>query len=158
MENYFATGSLAGVFKFPYRLVLRSLFKCVADSLETPRGSTKPNLRSFPQIKQYPQRRKGRRGLPAARLLGEVAEGVGDVLRDTAMCGSPSGMVGVCRSTCAGGGARRRQGVRPIQGKIDQTNESESFTRDQGRCVCEELKNDSSDCSVYARMWAGEIR
>jgi hypothetical protein len=26
MENYFATGSLAGVFKFPYRLVLGLLF------------------------------------------------------------------------------------------------------------------------------------
>jgi hypothetical protein len=32
-----------------------------------------------------------------------VAEGVGEVLRVTAMCGSPSGMVGVGRSTCAGG-------------------------------------------------------
>jgi hypothetical protein len=36
------------------------------------------------------------------------------------MCGSPSGMVGVGRSTCVGGGARRRRGVRPIQGTIDQ--------------------------------------
>jgi hypothetical protein len=26
MKNYFATGSLAGVFKFPYRLVLGLLF------------------------------------------------------------------------------------------------------------------------------------
>jgi hypothetical protein len=66
------------------------------------------------------------------------------------MGGSPSGMVGVGRSTCAGGRARRRRGVRPIQGTIDQSNGSESFTRDQGRCVREELKNDSPDCSVYA--------
>jgi hypothetical protein len=42
---------------------------------------------------------------------GEVAEGVGEVMRVTTMCGSPSGMVGVGRSTCAGGGARRRLGV-----------------------------------------------
>jgi hypothetical protein len=32
-------------------------------------GSSKPNPRSFPQIKQYPRRRKGRRGLPVARLF-----------------------------------------------------------------------------------------
>jgi hypothetical protein len=74
------------------------------------------------------------------------------------MCGSPSGMVGVGRSTCAGGGARQRRGVRPNQGTIDQSNGSESFTRDQGRCVCEELKNDSPDCSVYARRRAAEVR
>jgi hypothetical protein len=84
--------------------------------------------------------------------------GVGEVLRVTAMCGSPSGMVGVGRSTCAGGGARWRRGVRPIQGTIDQSNGSESFTRDQGRCVREELKNGSQDCSVYARRRAAEVR
>jgi hypothetical protein len=74
------------------------------------------------------------------------------------MCGSPSGMVGVGRSTCAGGGAHRRRGVRPIQGTIDQSNESESFTRDQGKCVREELKNGSPDCSVYARRQSAEVR
>jgi hypothetical protein len=36
MENDFALGSLAGVFKIPYRLVLGLLFKCVADSSENP--------------------------------------------------------------------------------------------------------------------------
>jgi hypothetical protein len=74
------------------------------------------------------------------------------------MCGSPSRMVGVGWSTCADGGARRRRGVRPIQGTIDQSNRSESFTRDQGRCVREELKNGSLDCSVYARRRATEVR
>jgi hypothetical protein len=59
---------------------------------------------------------------------GEVVEGVGEVLRITAMCGSPSGMVGVGRSTCAGGDARRRLGVRPNQGTIGELNGSESFT------------------------------
>jgi hypothetical protein len=49
---------------------------------------------------------------------GEVVEGVGEVLRVTAMCRSPSGMVGVGRSMCAGGAARRRRGVRPNQGTI----------------------------------------
>jgi hypothetical protein len=69
MENYFATGSLAGVFKFPYRLVLGLLFNWVADNSENPLDSCNPNPRSFPQFKQYPQRKKGWRGLPAARLL-----------------------------------------------------------------------------------------
>jgi hypothetical protein len=76
----------------------------------------------------------------------------------TAMCGSPSGMVGVDRSTCVGGGARRRRGVWPIQGTIDQSKGLESFTRDQGGCVCDKLKNDSPDCSVYARRRAAEVR
>jgi hypothetical protein len=93
----------------------------------------------------------GRKGEGAYRrryCSSEVAEGVGEVLRVTAMCGSLSGMVGVGRSACAGGGARRRRGVRPIQGTIDQSNGSESFTRDQGRCVREELKNGSSECPL----------
>jgi hypothetical protein len=36
---------------------------------KTPLDSSNPNPRSFPQIKQYPRWKKGRRGLPAARLL-----------------------------------------------------------------------------------------
>jgi hypothetical protein len=69
MENYFATGSLAGVLSFPYRLVPGLLFKWVTDISENPLDSSNPNPRSFPQIKQHPRRKKGRRGLPAARLL-----------------------------------------------------------------------------------------
>jgi hypothetical protein len=105
--------------------------------------------------------RGGRKGGGAYRrrdCSGEVAESVGEVLRVTAMCGSPSGMIGVGQSTCAGGEARRRRGVRPIQGTIDQSNGSESFTRDQGRGVREELKNDSRNCSVYARRRAAGVR
>jgi hypothetical protein len=67
-------------------------------------------------------------------------------------------MVGVGRSTCAGGGARRRRGVRPNQGTIGQSNGSASFTRDQGRCVFKESENDSLDCSVHARRRATEVR
>jgi hypothetical protein len=69
MENYFATGSLAGVLSFPYRLVPGLLFKWVTDIAENPLGSSNPNPRSFPQIKQCSRRKKGRRGLPATRLL-----------------------------------------------------------------------------------------
>jgi hypothetical protein len=74
------------------------------------------------------------------------------------MCGLPSGMVGVGRSTCAGGGARRRRGVRPNQGDIVQLNGSGSFTRDQGRCVRKEFENGSPDCSVHVRPRATEVR
>jgi hypothetical protein len=111
-----------------------------------------------PKLNSTRGERKGEGAYRRRDCSGEVAEGVGEVLRVTTMCGSPSGMVGVGRSTCAGGGARRRQGVRPIQGTIDQSNRSDSFTRDQGRCVCEELKNGSPDCSVYARRRAAEVR
>jgi hypothetical protein len=111
-----------------------------------------------PNLNSTRGRRKGGGAYQRRDCSGEVTEGVGEVLRVTAMCGSPSGMVRVSRSTCAGGGARRLRGVRPIQGTIDQSNGSESFTRDQGRCVREELKNDSPDCLVYARRRAAEVR
>jgi hypothetical protein len=35
-EIGFASGSLANVFRFPYRVVLVSVFKCVTDSSENP--------------------------------------------------------------------------------------------------------------------------
>jgi hypothetical protein len=125
---------------------------------KTPWSFTKPNPRSFPQLNSSRGGGKGGGAYWRRDCSDEVVEGVGEVLRVTAMCASPSGMVGVGRSTCTGGGARRRRGVWPIQGTIDQSNGSESFTRDQGRCVCEELKNDSPDCSVYARRRATEVR
>jgi hypothetical protein len=74
------------------------------------------------------------------------------------MCGSPSGMVGVGRSTCAGGDARRRQGFRPTHGAIVQLNGSKSFTREQGRGVREELKNGSPESLVHACRQATEVR
>jgi hypothetical protein len=43
-------------------------------------------------------------------------------------------------------------------GRIDQSNRSESFTRDQGRSVREELKNGSPESSVHARGRATEVR
>jgi hypothetical protein len=42
---------------------------------------------------------------------GEVVKGVGEVLTVMSMCGSSPAMVGVGRSTCAGGRARRRRGL-----------------------------------------------
>jgi hypothetical protein len=101
---------------------------------------------------------RGRGAYRRRYCYGEVVEGVGEVLRVTTMCGSPLGMVGVGRSTYAGGGARQRRGVRPNQGTIGQSNESMSFPRDQGRRVCKELENDSLDCSVHARRRVTEVR
>jgi hypothetical protein len=67
-------------------------------------------------------------------------------------------VVGGGRSTCAGGGAHRRRGIRPAHGAITQLNGSGSFTRGQGRCACEELENGLPDCSVYVRRRATEVR
>jgi hypothetical protein len=36
METNFASGSLASVCKFPYRLVVGSLFTCATDNSENP--------------------------------------------------------------------------------------------------------------------------
>jgi hypothetical protein len=83
--------------------------------------------------------RKGGGAYRRRDCSGEVVEDVGEVSGITAMCGLPSGMVGVGRSTCAGGDARRRRGVRPTHIAIVQLNGSESFTGCQG--------------SVGARNW-----
>ena len=48
-----------------------------------------------------------------------MVEDVGEVSGITTVCGSPSEMAGVGRSTRAGGDARRRRGVRPGHGEID---------------------------------------
>jgi hypothetical protein len=71
---------------------------------------------------------RGRGAYRRRDYSSEVVEDVGEVLRVTTMCGSPSGMVGVGRSTCAGGDARRQRGIRPAHGAIVQSNGSESFT------------------------------
>jgi hypothetical protein len=83
------------------------------------------------------------KGGGAHRRRGCSGEGSGEVqesLAITSRCGSPAMVVGGGRSTRADGGARRRRGVRPNQGTIDQLNGSGSFTRDQRRCVRENLR------------------
>jgi hypothetical protein len=89
---------------------------------------------------------------------GEVVEDVGEAPRVTAKCGSPSGMVGVGRSTCAGGDARRRRGIRPAHGAIVQVNRSESFARGQEGQWCKELENGSPDFSAHTWRQATEVR
>jgi hypothetical protein len=158
MENYFATGSLAGVLSFPYRLVPGRIFNWVTDISKNPWILLILTRGPFPNLNSTRGVRKGGGTYRRRDCSGEVAEGVGEVLRVTAMCGLPSGMGRVGLSACAGGGARRLRGVRPIQGTIDQSNGSESFTRGQGRCVRKELKNGSPECPVYARRRVAEVR
>jgi hypothetical protein len=105
--------------------------------------------------------RGGRKGGGAYRwrdCSGEVVEDVGEVSGITTMYGSPSGMVGVGRSTCAGGDARRRRGIRPTHGAIVQLNGPESFTGCQRRCGCKELDEDSLVSLVHARRRKTEVR
>jgi hypothetical protein len=101
---------------------------------------------------------RGGGAYPWRDCSGEVVEDVGEVLRVTAMCGSPSGMVGVGQSTCAGGDARRRRGIRPAHDAIVQVNRSESFARGQEGQGCKELENGSPDCLVHARRRVTEVR
>jgi hypothetical protein len=87
-----------------------------------------------------------------------VVEDVGEVSGITTVCGSPSEMAGVGRSTRAGGDARRRRGVRPGHGEIDQLDGSERFTGCQRRYGCKELVGDSLVSSVHARWRKTEVR
>jgi hypothetical protein len=125
---------------------------------KTPEGFTKSNPRSFPIGIVTAEEESGGGAYRRRDCSGEVVEDVGEVLRVMAMCGSPLGMVGVGQSTCSGGGAQQRRGVRPNQGDTVQLNGSGSFTRDQGRCVREEFENGSLDCSVHTRSRATEVR
>jgi hypothetical protein len=101
------------------------------------------------------------KGGGAYRRRGCSGEGSGEVwgsLAITSRCGSSVMVVGVGRSTCAGGGARQRRGIRPNQGSTVQLNRSGNFTRGQGRHAREEFENGSPDCLVYARLRATEVR
>ena len=95
METNFASGSLAIVFIFPYRLVLGSLFKCATDSSKNPLGFAKPNPRSFSKLNSTHGGGKGRGAYRRRDCSGEVVEGVGEVVTVTPMCGSSPGIVGV---------------------------------------------------------------
>jgi hypothetical protein len=86
--------------------------------------------------------------------LGEVRGS----LAITSRCRLSVVVVGVGRSACAGGGARRRRLIWSAHDAIVQLNGSGSFTKGQGRCVCKEFENGSPDCSVYARLRATKVR
>jgi hypothetical protein len=74
LENHFAPKS-SGYFQtnsFSYTPAL--LFIRVTDIAQNPLAFSSSSPRSLPRFKQYPQERKGRRGLPAVR---EVRRGAG---------------------------------------------------------------------------------
>jgi hypothetical protein len=101
------------------------------------------------------------KGGGAYRRRGCSGEGSGEVrgsMAITSRYGSSAMVVGVGRSTCVGGGAHRRRGIRPNHGVIVQLNGLESFTRDQGRHAHEEFENGSLDCSVYAWPRVTKVR
>jgi hypothetical protein len=89
---------------------------------------------------------------------GEGSSEIRGSLAITSRCGSSAVVVGVGRSTRAGGGARRQRGIQPNQGGTVQLNGSGSFTRGQGSHAREEFENGSPDCSVHARLRATEVR
>jgi hypothetical protein len=158
MENYFALGSLAGVLSFSHGSVPGLLFTWVTDIAENPRVLLILTRGPSPNLNSNCGGRKVERAYRRRDCSGEVVEDVGEVSGITTMCGLSSGMVGVGRSTCAGGDARRRRGVRPTHGSIVQLNGSESFTGCQRRCGCKELDEDSLVSSVHARRRKTEVR
>jgi hypothetical protein len=95
------------------------------------------------------------------RRRGCSGEGSGEVrgsLAITSRCRLLAVVARVGWSTCVGGGARRRRGIRPAHGAIVQLNGSGSFTRGQGRHVREEFENGSPNCLVYTRLRATDVR
>jgi hypothetical protein len=125
---------------------------------KTPLGFANSNPQSFPNGTVAMEEERGGGAYRRRDCSSEVVEDVGEVLRVTVMCGSPSGMVGVGRSTCAGRDARRRREIWPAHGAIVQVNRLESFARGQEGQGCTELENGSPDCSAHVRRRATEVR
>jgi hypothetical protein len=87
-----------------------------------------------------------------------VIDDVVEVTAVTSLRESASGMVGVGRTSCVGGGARRWRVFRPNHGSIVQSSELGSFTGSQGGCRRKEFANGSPGSRVYVRWWAAEVR
>jgi hypothetical protein len=87
-----------------------------------------------------------------------VVDDVGEVATVTSMCWSASGMAGVGRASCAGGGARRRRGFWPNHGGIAQSSVLGSFTGSQGGRRRKELVNGLPGSPVYVRWRAAKVR
>jgi hypothetical protein len=87
-----------------------------------------------------------------------VVDDVGEVTAVTSVCGSVSEVVGVGRTSCAGGGARRQRVIRPNHVGIVQSSELGSFTGNQGGCRHKEFANGSPGSQVFVRWRAAEAR
>jgi hypothetical protein len=145
-------------------------FKCIADRSSVHYSSKSMTQQKPPRVLRNRTHDPSPNGIVttaeekgggAYRRRGCLGERSGEVrgsLAITLRYRSSAAVVGAGWSTCAGGGARRRRGIRPAHGAIVQLNGSGSFTRGQGRHVREEFENGSPDCSVYARLRAIEVR
>jgi hypothetical protein len=94
---------------------------------KTPWDSTKPNPRSFSQLNSARGGGKGGGAYWRQDSSGGVSREVGEVTAVTSMCGLPSEVAGAGGSTHAGGGDRRRRGIRPNHSEIAQSSESRGF-------------------------------
>jgi hypothetical protein len=96
---------------------------------KTPWGNPKSISRSFPY---WNSTRGGGKGGGAYRRWDssdEASREVGEVTAVTSRYGSASEVVEVGRSTCVGGGVRRRRVLRPAHGKIIQLVGSGGLTK-----------------------------
>jgi hypothetical protein len=104
-----------------YIQVLGSLFIWVYDSAENPLGFYEIEPAVLPLMEQWPWRTKRAEGLTGSEVAPVRGRAkVRGSLAITSRYGSSAMVVGVGRSTRACGGARRRRGIRPNQGGIDQ--------------------------------------
>jgi len=95
-KNHFAPKTSGSFQTNPLSYTPALLFLWVTDNAQNPLAFSSSPPRSLPRFKQYPRKRKGRRGLPAAR---EVRRGAG------LAPGGPGGHNGV---RLDGGGGRNR--------------------------------------------------
>jgi hypothetical protein len=110
----------------------------------------------------YENSNRGRKkGGAAYRQRGRSGEGWGwlrEVLAVKARYGSTAVVVGIGRSTCAGGWTRRRRVLRPNHDDIGQSKGTGSFIGCWWVDTCKELKNNSPWSSVYVHRRSGEVR
>jgi hypothetical protein len=105
--------------------------------------------------------RGSKKGGVAYRQRGRSGEGRGwlqEVLAVIARYGSTAVVVGIDRSTCAGGWTRRRWVFRPNHGDSGQSKCTGSFTGCWWVDTCKELKNNSPWSSIYVHRRSGEVR
>jgi hypothetical protein len=138
--------------------VLYSLFIWVYGSAENPLGFCEIEPAVLPQWNSGRGGRKGRRGLPAVRLLrwggrGRRGgpEGHGDVW--FAVGNGRSRPVHVCRRRCSS--AARNSACSRRDSPSEPVSELHQRSR---RIGCKELENGSPDCSVYTRWRVAEVR
>jgi hypothetical protein len=105
-----------------------TILMCLTNQ-KTPWGFTKPNPRPFLYLNSTRSGEKGGGAYWRRDCSGKVVKDVGEAAVVTSMCGSTLGVVGVGRSTCAGGGVRQRRGHRPNHGEIVQLVGSGGLTR-----------------------------